>query len=336
MVKRTSALKRAFGRPELPVLVAVLVLGGVFRLSSSNFLSSYNVYNLSRTAALYMFIALSQASVLIVGGMNLSMGYIGGMTVVAVGFTMQNLGQPGWVAVIVGLLVGLVAGLLNGALITKLKINSFVVTLATSFIFQGLINGVSQGFPYTQLAPGFTALGRGGLFNIPAMLYLAVAVLIAVWYLFKYTVVGRHLLATGGNLPAARMAAVDTDRSILMANVLSGLFAAIAGVCSVSMNGAAQPTTGVDWMIYSFAVAVIGCTSLAGGVISSVGIFLAAFLIVMITNGLVMMNANIYYTQTYLGLILLVAVSLVSISAFVSEIRRRRRFLKEQAHREGK
>jgi len=103
-----------------------------------------------------------------------------------------------------------------------------------------------------------------------------------------------------------------------------------------AVNGAAQPTTGVDWMIYSFAVAVIGCTALSGGVISPAGIFLAAFLIVMITNGLVMMNANIYYTQTYLGLILLVAVSLVSISAFVGEVRRRRRFLRAQAHREGK
>lgn len=277
-----------------------------------------------------MFIALSQASVILVGGMNLSLGYIGGMTVVATGYLMQNLGMGSFVAVAAGLLIGLTAGLVNGVLITRLRINSFVVTLATSFVFKGLITGVSEGFPYTELAAGFTALGRGSYLQLPYMLYLAVAVLLVVWYLFKCTVIGRKLLATGGNIQAARMAAVNTDFAIVVANVLSGLFAALAGICAVSMNGSAQPTTGTDWMIYSFAVAVIGGTALSGGVISAVGIFIAAFLIVMIKNGLVMMNANIYYEQTYLGLILLVAVSLASISAFASEFKRRRRFLKER------
>ena len=325
-----NAMKKLLARSEVSVLMAVLALGLVFTLSSSNFLSAYNIYNLSRTAALYMFIALSQASVILVGGMNLSLGYIGGMTVVATGYIMQNLGMGSVMAVTAGLLLGLLAGFVNGVLITRLKINSFVVTLATSFVFKGLITGISEGFPYTELSPGFTALGRGTFLQLPYMLYLAGAVLLIVWYLFRCTVLGRRLLATGGNIQAARMAAVNTDLSVVVANVLSGLFAALAGICAVSMNGSAQPTTGTDWMIYSFAVAVIGGTALSGGVISAVGIFIAAFLIVMIKNGLVMMNANIYYEQTYLGLILLVAVSLASISAFASEFKRRRRFIRER------
>ena len=328
-----TALKRIASRPEVSVFLAVLVLGFIFMLASSNFLSAYNVYNLSRTAALYMFIALAQATVILVGGMNLSLGYIGGMTVVAVGYMMQNWGSSSLVAVLGGVALGLVAGLMNGLLITGLRINSFVVTLATSFVFKGLITGVSGGFPYTKLATDFTTMGRGTLFGLPYMLYLAALVLIGVWYFFRFTVPGRRLLATGGNLQAARMAAVNTDFSIVLANVLSGLFAALAGICAVSMNGSAQPTTGTDWMIYSFAVAVIGGTSLSGGVISAAGIFIAAFLIVMIKNGLVMMNANIYFEQTYLGLILLVAVSLSSISRFIGEIRRRHRFVREQASR---
>jgi len=328
-----SVWKRIMTRPEISVFLAVLVLGLIFMLASSNFLSAYNIYNLSRTAALYMLIALAQATVVLVGGMNLSLGYIGGMTVVTVGYMMQNWGCSSPVAVLSGLAVGLVAGLVNGLLITGLRINSFVVTLATSFVFRGLVTGVSGGFPYTQLAPSFTTLGRGTLLGLPYMLYLAALVLMGVWYFFRFTVPGRRLLATGGNLQAARMAAVNTDFSIVLANVLSGLFAALAGICAVSMNGSAQPTTGTDWMIYSFAVAVIGGTALSGGVISAAGIFIAAFLIVMIKNGLVMINANIYFEQTYLGLILLMAVSLSSISRFVGEIRRRRRFAREQASR---
>ena len=124
------------------------------------------------------------------------------------------------------------------------------------------------------------------------MLFLAAATLAAVWYLFRFTTLGRRLLATGGNEKAAKMAAVDTDRMQLIANILSGLFAAVAGICTVSMNGAAQPTTGQDWMIYSFAVSVIGGTALAGGVICPIGIAIAAFLVVIIKNGLVKLNAT--------------------------------------------
>ena len=321
-----SPIRRLLGRQEVPVLAAVLILGLVFYFASDNFLSPYNIYTLSRTAALYMFVALSQAMVIIVGGMNLSLGYIGGMSVVMVGYLMQNLHTSGTVAVLGALLLGIAAGTLNGVLITRMKINSFIITLATSFIYKGLITGVSEGYPYTELAKGFTWLGRGKFMGLPLMLYLAALVLAVIWFVFRYTVTGRKLLATGGNAQAARMAAVNTDSSALIANILSGLFAAIAGVCAVSMNGSAQPTTGSDWMIYSFAVSVIGGTALSGGVIQPAGIFIAAYLIVMIKNGLVMMNANIYYEQTYLGLILLVAVSLGSVTMGFKELQRRRKY----------
>ncbi len=333
MMELRHKLKKLSGRTELSVLMAVVLLGLLFSFFSNNFLSSYNIYNLSRTAALYVFIALSQACVMVVGGMNLSIGYIGGMTVVATGYVMQNMGYGSVVAVIVGLIVGVLCGLLNGFAITKLRINSFVVTLATSFFFKGLVTGISEGFPYTKLAPGFTIMGRGTFLGLPYMLFLAVLILLIVWYLYRFTVIGRKMLATGGNLQAAKMAAINTDSTTVIANVLSGIFAAIAGICSVSMNGSAQPTTGGDWMVYSFAVSVIGGTALSGGAISAVGIFIAGFLIVMIKNGLVMLNANIYYEQTYLGLILLVAVSLSSISDYLSMKRQRRQFLREYSRK---
>ena len=314
----------------MPVLAATLLMALVFSIFSSSFLSSYNIYNLSRTAALYMFVALSQSMVMIVGGMNVSLGYIGALCCVACGVSMQEWGWGTVPAMLFALAVGLACGLTNGLIITKLKLNAFIATLATQFIYKGLVTGISGGFPYTELTDNFTYLGRGTLLGLPYMLYLAVAVLIVVWYIFRYTVLGRQLLATGGNKKAAQMAAVNTDRMDLIANVLSGLFAAIAGICTVSMNGSAQPTTGADWMIYSFAVSVIGGTALAGGAICPLGIAIAGYMIVMIKNGLVLLNANVYYEQTYLGLILLVAVSLGSVSGMVSEFRRKQRFRKNQ------
>ncbi len=310
------------------MLVATLLMALIFTIFSGNFLSSYNIYNLSRTASLYMFVALSQTMVMIVGGMNVSLGFIGALACVACGYSMQNWGWGTLPAMVFALVIGLVCGLLNGLIITKLKLNAFIATLATQFIFKGLVTGISGGFPYTELADDFTFLGRGTLLGLPYMLYLAILVLVVVWYIFRYTVLGRQLLATGGNLKAAQMAAINTDRMQLIANILSGLFAAIAGICTVSMNGSAQPTTGADWMIYSFAVSVIGGTALSGGSLSAVGIFIAGYMIVMIKNGLVLLNANVYYEQTYLGLILLLAVSLGSISLMVKEFKRKRHFQK--------
>lgn len=322
--------RKVLGRPEIPVLTATLLMALIFSIFSSNFLSSYNIYNLSRTAALYIFVALSQTMVMIVGGMNVSLGYIGALSCVACGVAMQEWGWGTAGAMAFALVVGLLCGLINGLAITKLKLNAFIATLATQFIYKGLVTGISGGFPYTELAEDFTNLGRGTFLGLPAMLYLAVAVLVVVWYVFRYTVLGRKLLATGGNLKAAQMAAVNTDRMQLIANILSGFFAAVAGICAVSMNGSAQPTTGADWMIYSFAVSVIGGTALAGGAICPVGLLIAGYMIVMIKNGLVLVNANVYYEQTYLGLILLVAVSLGSLSAMFSEFRRKRRFRRRQ------
>lgn len=316
--KTAGGLKKIFARSEVTVITAVLVLGVIFTMFSDSFFTAYNLFNMGRTAAIYIFIAIGQALVVIVGGMNLSLGYIGGMTVVAAGYSMEILGLPSVVAVLIGLAVGILAGAVNGIVITGLKLNSFVVTLATSFIFQGLINGVSQGFPYNEIPENFTFLGREGFLGVPYLLWLAAVALAILGYVFRYTVTGRRVLATGGNIEASKMSGINTDKMIILANVGSGLFAAIAGLLWISRTGSAQPSTGVDWMVISFAVAVIGGTALKGGVFNAVGVFFAGFLIVMVKNGLVMLNANIYFEQTYLGLILLLAVSLDSIKGIIN------------------
>jgi len=308
-----DVIMQIFGRSEVTVIIAVLFLGLIFSVFSDSFLTAYNLFNMSRTSAIYIFIAIGQALVVIVGGMNLSLGYIGGLTVVAAGLSMEKFMVPPIIAVLIGLLVGAIAGAVNGLIITTLKLNSFVVTLATSFVFAGLINGISQGSPYNGIPESFTFIGREGFIGVPYLLWLAILALAILGYFFKYSVTGRRLLATGGNTEAAKMSGINTAQMTILANVGSGLFAAIAGLLWISRTGSAQPSTGVDWMVISFAVAVIGGTSLKGGVFNPIGVFFAGFLIVIVKNGLVMLNANVYYESAYLGLILLLAVSLDSI-----------------------
>lgn len=327
--KAGIALAKLLKRNDMGVVVATALLFIIFAVTTDSFFTRYNLFNISRTAGLYVFIALGQMIVLVIGGMNLSLGGIGGLVVVAAGYTMDTLGLSPWVGVPVALVVGLLAGGFNGLIIVRSKINSFVITLASLFIFTGLVTGISQGFPYTEIPKSFNLMGRGSLLGVPLTFVLAVVALLIMAYVFKFTVIGRRILATGGNLEAAQLSGIRTDRIVLLCHVLSGLFAAIAGLLWVSRMGSAQPSTGSDWLIISFAVAIIGGTSLAGGEASMLALLASAILLTLIKNGLIMLNVNVYFEQTFLGLIILLAVSLDRIRAiFNSSTQKLRRSVK--------
>ncbi len=306
--KGGSFLRSFFRRTDASAIIATVILFVVFSTTTDNFFTPFNQFNVWRAASQNVFIALGQAMVVIVGGMNLSLGAIGGLTVVVVGHSIEILGIAPWAAVILGLMAGLGCGLVNGFFISRFKLNSFVVTLATSFIFQGLVNGISQGRPYSKIPREFTFLGKGELSGIPNMVFLMAAALLLVFFVFRYTITGRRLLATGGNIEAARLSGIKTGRMIVLANLLSGLCGSVAAILWVSRMGTAQPATGGDWLIVSFAVTVIGGTALSGGTISALGFLFSGLLMALIRNGLIMIGVNVYFEATFLGIIILLAV----------------------------
>lgn len=292
------------------IALSALALFVFFALTSGSFRTRYNLFNVSRMVGFFALVALSQGAALVVGGMNLSVGAIGGLATVVTGYLITRAGLPGTVAAVVALFVGIAAGAANGMVITKLRINSFVTTLSTLFIFTGLVFGFSEGYAYTRIPKSFTLAGRGELLSLSNLFWITLVVLAATHCMFCHTVFGRHLLATGSNLEAARLSGISTGKMILAANILSGFYAALAGVLWVSRMGSAQPATGKDWLLNSFAIAIVGGTALSGGSISSLGILMGAIIIVLIKNGLVMLNANVYFEQSFLGSIILVAVIL--------------------------
>jgi ribose transport system permease protein len=312
-IKRTAVTPLSIGRSffrrsDASAIIATIVLFIVFSTTTDNFFTPFNQFNVWRAASQNVFIALGQAMVVLIGGMNLSLGAIGGLTVVIVGHTIEILGFPPWVAVVLGLLTGMACGAFNGFFVSRFRLNSFVVTLATSFIYQGLLNGISLGRPYSKIPREFTILGKGDLFGVPNMVFLMLAALLVVFYTFRFTVTGRRLLATGGNSEAARLSGIKTGRMIMIANILSGLCGSIAAILWVSRMGTAQPATGGDWLIVSFAVTVIGGTALSGGTISAPGFLFSGLLMALIRNGLIMLGVNVYFEATFLGVIILLAV----------------------------
>jgi ribose transport system permease protein len=315
---KQSFLKAFLARRDTSTVLAAIVLFIVFTFTSESFLTAFNLFNVGRTVALYVIVALGQAMAIIVGGMNLSLGAIGGLAVLGAGFFMEVLNCPPWLSVIAALLFGIAAGVFNGFIIIKLRLHSFIVTLATLFIFTGIVFGVTKGYPYTDIPKSFTIIGRQGIIGIPYLFILMVGILVVLHIFFEYTLKGRELLATGGNIDAARLSGVRTDRILLLANVLSGFFAALAGVLWVARMGSAAPATGQDWLIISFAVAVIGGTALQGGVITVVGLLASAIIMALIKNGMIMLQVNIYFEQSFLGGFILLAVALDRVRLSVS------------------
>ena len=127
---------------------------------------------------------------------------------------MGDWGLTGWIAVPFAILVGGLAGLLNGLLIVKLRMNSFIVTLSTMYIYMGLRSGISGGQPY-DVPPSFGTVGQGGIFGIPYVFLIMIAVLSVFSYLYRNTVFGRRMLATGGNEDAARLSGISNDNMVV-------------------------------------------------------------------------------------------------------------------------
>lgn len=295
---------------EIGILGAALLLIVIFSFLSDSFLTPFNIFNLTRTQSLYVFVALAQAVMLVTGNMNLSVGAIAGLTAVIFGYLIDTLGLPLPVALLGAMAVALLTGAFNGFVMTKLGVNSFIVTLSTLFIFTGFVYGISEGYSFREIPPLFVKIGRGNFLSLPYLFYLMIFTLIAVWYLFRYTVFGRQLLATGSNEEAAELSGINTHRVIMGANLLSAFFAGVGGLLWVSRLGAAQPAIGENWLIISFAVAIIGGTALAGGRITAIGIFGGALIMVLIKNGLILLQANVYFEQAFLGAIILLTILL--------------------------
>lgn len=319
-VKKESWLGKLSRRPDFSAIVGVIALVLFFSIFTEAFLKPSNIFALLRAGSLYIVVAIGMAAVICIGGMNMSIGAVGSLCTVVAGVCFQNWGLPIWATVIITLFVGALTGLVNGLFITKLKINAFVTTLSTMFVFQGLANGISKGYPYTEIPKEFTVLGRDGFGTWLPYLFVLACVLLILFHLFyKYSVLGRQTLATGGNMEAARMLGVKTDQTVIIANIASNVFSALAALLWLSRLGNGAVATGADWMLIGNAVAILGGTALAGGVVSASGLLAAGIMMAIIKNGLIMVGVNIYFEQTFLGMLILIAVAADSIRSGVGK-----------------
>jgi ribose transport system permease protein len=288
-------------------LAAFLILMVVTATMSDVFFTQRNLSNLMRQAVTNGILSLGMLIVILTGGIDLSVGPIVALTgIMVAGFSNQGL--PLWLAILICLGVGTGVGAINGLFIARFKLQPFIVTLATLGAIRGLVY-VYSDIPITPLDPSFRAvLGSGmvGPFPISALIMLASYPL--VWFFLNRTRSGRAIVAIGGNVEAVRLAGINVTWNIFLAYMLSGLFAALAGVILASRLGISQPSVGAGFELDAIAACVIGGAILGGGGGSTFGTLAGVVALGMIDNLLNLFNVQSYYQQILKGVIILIAV----------------------------
>ena len=299
--------------PELGLLIVLALFCLGFGLASRGFLSPFNLFALSRVAAVNVVLGLAMMTVIVTGGLDLSVGAIGVASSMVAGCMMQVAHLPVPAALLVALLAGGLLGLMNGALIVRSGMHSFVVTLATtSLIFGGMII-LTRAEAFRDLPDSFAALARLRWFRIfSPVLLCSVLVAALLHYLYRFTDTGRRLLAAGANPRAAALSGVNVGRAVMQSHMLAGILAAFAGLLVTMRNGAAIPSMagnlGQDWLLPAFLAPVLGGTLLTGGHISVPGTVLGALLLTVLDNGLLQLHVGAFWVEFFLGVLLLVAV----------------------------
>lgn len=303
------------------VLIVLLIF---FSITANNFLSINTFLLIGKHVALYGILAIGMTYVIITGGIDLSVGAVVGLSgmvaggLLQKGLTLEFAGVTIYfsvpIVVIIAILVGAIVGVINGIIITKFNVAPFIATLGTMYICRGFANLHSNGATYSDLK-GYEGLGNQGwtffgstVFGIPVGLLILAILAVIFSIILKKTVFGWHVFSIGGNEKAAKLSGVKVDKVKILVYMISGICAAVVGIIACSQLAAAHPATGESWEMNAIAAAVLGGTSMAGGIGTIGGTIVGAFVIGVINDGMVMCGVSEFWQMVIKGLVIIVAV----------------------------
>ncbi len=275
---------------------------------SDVFFTERNISNLLRQIVTNGVISVGMLVVVLTGGIDLSVGSVVAFAAIVVSGMIQRQNLPLPVGIAIALSIGVLAGVFNGFMISRFKLQPFIVTLATLGAIRGLVYVYSET-PITPTDPTFrTVFGTPiiGPFTLSVLIMLLVF-LVAEFFLQR-TTAGRAIVAIGGNEEAVRLAGINVRGHIILAYVISGLCAALAGILLASRLGIAQPSVGAGFELDAIAACVIGGAILGGGGGTVLGTLGGVLTLGLINNLLNLFNVQSYYQQIFKGLIILIAV----------------------------
>ena len=288
-------------------LVGLVVVCAVMTATSDSFLTGSNLVNVLRQVSINAVIAVGMTVVILTGGIDLSVGAVMALSGTLAAGLMAG-GLNGVLALLVCLLVGSGFGLANGSFVAITRMPPIIVTLATMGIARGLALIYTGGYPISGLPAWVGFIGGGKIAGIETPILIAALVYVAAWVLLERTPFGRYIFAIGGNEQATRLSGVRVARYKLLAYVISGLTAAIAGMVLTSRLMSGQPGAGEGFELDAIAAVVLGGTSIMGGRGSIIGTLLGALLLGVLNNGLNMVGTDPYIQSVVKGAIILLAI----------------------------
>jgi ribose transport system permease protein len=272
------------------------------------FLSKNNIMNVLRQTATNLYIACGMTMVIILGGIDLSVGSVialsGVVTSGFIAFSGASLGA----ALAAGLGTGVVFGAFNAVIISKTTIPPFIVTLSTMNIARGAAYLYTDGQPVRVMSDSFNFIGSGYIKDIPMPVIYLIFIVAGAQIILTRTRLGRHIYAVGGNPLAARFSGVKNDRVTFFVYLFSGVLSAFAGIVLASRMFSGQPTAGQGAEMDAIAAVVLGGTSMSGGVGKISGTVIGALIIGVLNNGLNLLNINSFWQFVVKGVVILIAV----------------------------
>jgi inositol transport system permease protein len=287
-------------------------------LTRGTFLQPQNLINVIRQVAAIGIIATGMTFVIIINGIDLSVGSIVAVSAVVSSSLAQTpeasvimypgLQLPVIVAILSGLLVGGLLGLINGSLIAGFKIAPFIATLGMMTAARGLALIYSNGRPISRLSPSFNFIGQGDFLFVPVPIWILAIVAVGAHVILNFTRFGRHTYAIGGNEQAARVSGIHLNKIKVGIFALSGLLAGLAGIMLAARIGSGNPQLGTGIELDAITAAVIGGTSFNGGIGTVWGTIVGALIIGIINNGLDLLNVSPFMQQVVKGTIIVLAI----------------------------
>lgn len=298
---------------DYTIFVLLIGLGILFTIGNPAFLRVSNIITILRQSCIMGILGMGEMALIIVGGLNLSMGAGVALATVIIAIITVKLGLPWPVAILTVLVVNTLIGYVTGVIINKTKIVPMIGTLAISTIISGIAYILCGGLPISGIPGSVKFFYQGNVGPIPMPIIIAAVIIILIGILFNYTYFGRQIFATGSNREAARLSGINTDRVFVSCYTICGALCGVAGLLMIGRMGSGQPNCGATLDMDVLSALVIGGVSFLGGegkVTKAVG---GIILIVELTNGLTLCGVNEYIQMVITGSVFLIAVVLDSI-----------------------
>ena len=287
----------------------------VFAIASNGaFIRTNNIINISRQVSYYGIASIGMTFVILIAGIDLSIGSIITLVNVVCAYLMVNSGMNMWLAILLSLAMSTLIGVLNGFMVATIGMPALIATFASQTIFEGVAYLISGGRPISGLPEGFALFGRTSVGKVPVCTIIMIICFAIGSFILNKTYFGRYFYAIGGNEEASELSGIRVNKVKYLIYALSGLFAGMAGIVLLSRSNSAQSTVGKGLEFDVITCVVLGGVSVNGGVGRISGVVAGVMIIGSLTNGMILMDVSEYTQMVVKGLVLAVAVGIDCLS----------------------